>query len=523
MLHRSAVVRWVPRYVRRCPRAQPRRRRAAASAGRANATSNCPPMFSAVNEDNGEVMMAAKARQHDIQKEALSTLDPTVTDVSQMLLRRAETLLHRWKNLKETILTRCNGGAPFVAHNLSPNKMKESFLNQEQDAVSFMAQTEVFAVVKDMLPLPTHQGGIGDRSEADEIWNDTQEDSRQGGRLSCRTSSMVIIPDEATGDAVKYLEQLGKHRIEAVQGKVDPGKGSPPTLPAIFSLPEIVVFLQLYDELNSEDGELLLRLLAELRRIVFSARKGVGDEARMLSEAEESVVPRLLLTLSSLGIVEEHVLQRLVTVNGGRFMSRAKLARYSEADLVRLLVAFGRFRLHHEPCFNVTAKTLRRKSLCNPLRSFRRRALACTSDAVFAKNAKGDIVSSLMAGLTLNDLLEALTAIALSLCRDAEVVELLAARIVTAVEEEEDRVRYSRGEAHTREKDLGFFRTLQVHRAAKVCEQMELAQPALAQLLHCLSMRYGGVVADGGEDALSPERVGFYDFITADLVKVRRS
>ncbi|RNE97330.1 hypothetical protein TraAM80_09385 [Trypanosoma rangeli] len=523
MLHRSAVVRWVPRYARQCPWVRPRGQRAAAAAGRANVASNCSPMFLAVNEDNGEVMMATKARQHDVQKEASSALDPTVTGVSQMLLRKAETLLHRWKNLNETMLIHCIGGVPFIARNLSPNKMKESFLKQEQDAVSFMAQTEVFAVVKDMLPLSTHQGDIGDRSETDEIRNNPQEDSRQGGGLTCRTSSMVVIPDEATTDAVKYLEQLGKHRIEAVQGKADLVKGSSPTLPVIFSLPEIVVFLQLYDEMNCEDGELLLRLLAELRRIVFSARKEVGDEKRMLSEAEEGVVSRLLLTLSSLGIAEEHVLQRLVTVNGGRFMSRAKLARYSEADLVRLLVAFGRFKLHHEPCFNVTAKTLRRKSLCSPLRSFRRRALAYASGAVSEGNTKRVSVSSLMAGLTLNDLLEALTAIALSLCRDVEVVELLAASIVTAVEEEEDRGRSNRGEAQTRDEELGFVRTLQVHRATKVCEQMELAQPALAQLLHRLSIRYGGVLADGGEDALSPERVGFYDFITADLVKVRHS
>ncbi|RNF26891.1 uncharacterized protein Tco025E_00854 [Trypanosoma conorhini] len=524
MLRRGVVVRWVPRYARQFPRGRGRgRKAAAAAAGLASVASNCSTESPVVRAYDEQVALAAKARQREVKKGAPSTPDSTIPDVSNLLLRKAEKLLDRWQKLSETMVTRRIGGVPSVACVSSPNKIQRSSLDQERDAVLFMAQTEVFAVVKGVLPSSTRQDVIVDRSAEDKGPTDPQKGSTQEGRSTRGTSSMVIIPDEAAADAVKYLEQLGKRHAGTVQGGVDSVEGPSPTSALVFSLHELVVFLQLYNDVNCEDGELLLRLLAELRRVVFSARKGLDNEPGVLSIREESVVPRLLLTLSSLGIVEDNVLQRLVTVNGGRFISRAKIARYSEADLVRLLVAFHRFGLHHEPCFGLAAKVLRRKSLCSPLSSFRRRALSYKTDSLPAGDVKSGGVPALMSGLTLNELLEALTAVSLSLSREREVVELLAATIVAAVEEEEGAVHRNGGGARTREEDAGFFRTLQVHRAAKVCEQMEQAQPALAHLLHRLSIRYGGVLADGGEEALSPERVGFYDFVTADLVKVRRS
>ncbi|EKF32651.1 hypothetical protein MOQ_003494 [Trypanosoma cruzi marinkellei] len=516
MFQRSFVVRWVPRYIRRVPQARQKEHPDAMVMGWSKASSKRRAECSAVSKHDGGAVRVAQAKRPEITEEASTVLASPVSDVSRLLLRKAETLLDSWQKLNmTTAISGSRGDSSRGMTNLSSNP--------ERDAVAFMAQTEVFAVVKGMLHLSTPLEGSLNRCEEDNKHDGLRQDAFQERRSTSSISGMVVIPDEGTTDAVKYLAQIGRHHMGKVQDEVASLEDSFPTSSAIFSLHEIVVFLQLYNTMDCEDGELLLQLLGELRRIVFSTGKKIHNGQHVLTKSEEDVIPQLLLTLSSLGIVEENVLQRIVGINNGSFLSRAKIARYPESDLIRLLVAFNRFGLHHEPCFHVTAKTLRRKSLRNPLKSFCRNALNCRADAAPLKDVERSRVPSSMAGLTMNELLEALTAIALSLCREREVVELLAATIVTAVEDEED-MRYSTNEkAKTREKELGLLRTLQVHRAAKVCEQMDMAQPSLAHLLHRLSIRYGGLLADGGDVSLSPERVGFYDFITADLVKARCS
>ncbi|EAN92010.1 hypothetical protein C3747_33g143 [Trypanosoma cruzi] len=518
MLQRSFVVRWVPRYIRQVPRVrQKKEQRDAVAMGRSKAPSKRRAECSAVSERDGGVARAAQAKRLEITEEGSTVLESPVSDVSRLLLRKAETLLDSWQKLNMTMTISGSRSDSLMG-------MKNSSSSQKRDAVAFMAQTEVFAVVKGMIHLSTPHEGSLNRCEEDNKHDSLRQNAFQEYRSTNIISGMVVIPDEATNDAVNYLAQIGRHRVGKVQDKVASLDDSFPISSAIFSLHEVVVFLELYNAMDCEDGELLLRLLEELRRIVFSTEKEIRTENHVLRECEEGVIPRLLLTLSSLGIVEENVLQRIVAINDGSILSRATIARYPESDLIRLLVAFNRFGLHHEPCFHVTAKTLRRNSLRNPLKSFCRNAVNCRVDAApLGDGEKRSRIPSSMAGLTMNELLEALTAIALSLCREREVVKLLAATIVTAVEDEEYMRCSTKEKAKTREEDLGLLRTLQVHRAAKVCEQMDMPQPSLAHLLHRLSIRYGGLLADGGDVSLSPERVGFYDFITADLVKARCS
>ncbi|RNF19599.1 hypothetical protein TcG_04180 [Trypanosoma cruzi] len=516
MLQRSFVVRWVPRYIRQAPQVRQKEQRDAVAMGRSKATSKRRAECSAVSKRDGGVARATQEKRLEITEEASTVLESPVSDVSRLLLRKAETLLDSWQKLNMTM-------AISGSRSDSLRGMKNSSSNQKRDAVAFMAQTEVFAVVKGMIHLSTPQEGSLNRCEEDNKHDGLRQNAFQEYRSTNSISGMVVIPDEVTNDAVNYLAQIGRHCVGKVQDEVASLDDSSPTSSAIFSLREVVVFLELYNAMDCEDGGLLLRLLQELRRIVFSTEKEIRTENHVLREFEEGVIPRLLLTLSSLGIVEEHVLQRIVAINDGSILSRAKIARYPESDLIRLLVALNRFGLHHEPCFHVTAKTLRRNSLRNPLKSFCRNALNFRVDAAPIGDGERSRVPSSMAGLTMNELLEALTAIALSLCREREVVKLLAATIVTAVEDEEYMRCSTKEKAKTREEDLGLLRTLQVHRAAKVCEQMDMPQPSLAHLLHRLSIRYGGLLADGGDVSLSPERVGFYDFITADLVKARCS
>lgn len=508
MLRRSPFARWVPRYFGRT--AHPREKRGNV-APRGGGSLRGP----AANKYGEDAAAKGEASRHEGEVQTSSATDLAITGSSHKLVRKAEALFGRWQALGGTVVNHSVGCEVPAPHSVQSDSVRSLPRNGPRDAVLFTAQTEVFAVLKTILPRVER---CGEASSRDAF----QQKPTREGELSPPVDNLVVIPDEVAENPKKFLHHIERHRTDKAADCVALSGDAHSASPG-FSMREILVFLRLYHAVESEDGVLLLQLLEELRRAVFKPQERHVDEARKGNGDENSVIPQLLLTLSELGLVEERVLEKLTTL-GGCFLSRRQIFCYPECDLVRLLVAFHRFKLHHEPCFKATMKALRQKTLRSPLKSFLLGVRAQQDRNALDEGTNKGGIPSCMTGLTVNELLEALSAIALSLYRERAVVELLVATILAAVREDEEKFGNSiSGEANAGAKNLGVLRTLQIHRAAKICEQMEMAQPVLAHLLHRLSVSYGGLIVDGGEGPLNPERVGFYDFITADLVKVVRS
>ncbi|ORC90319.1 uncharacterized protein TM35_000081170 [Trypanosoma theileri] len=418
------------------------------------------------------------------------------------------------------------GSRPSVHRSFSSSGVvTDTSHRSRMDAVLFEAKTEVFSVLRTILPPPQRGGTDVGPCSVQSRGDDGMVQGSVPHKGPSSTAGLVVIPDEATPDAAGYLRRVrDSHRTGEVRSGVTL-PGGEQQRPALLSMKEIAVFAELYHILECEDGVLLLQLMAELRCLVLTPVKRLAGETIPPSEGGiGNAVSQLLLTLSSLGLVEERVLQRLTSPRGP-FLSPAQLAHQAAGDLVRLLVAFHRFGLHHEPCFKAVVRVLKWRSLRNPLRSCVETVFAQSNGDVLGGGVpEADMVPVCMAGLSVNNLLEAMAAIALSLHRERAVVELLAATVVAAVWNDERMFLDSAaGRVSAQHDHVLVFRTVQVHRAAKTCEQMELGQASLAHLLHRLSICYSGLLVNNGEDPLSPERVGFYDSVTADLVKVNRS
>ncbi|KEG15213.1 hypothetical protein DQ04_00141010 [Trypanosoma grayi] len=446
------------------------------------------------------------------------TVEQNAAPPVMILLRKAEELLRCWQELDDVMVNRKIGHGQSSPHTLSASETEALSLQQQRDMVFFTAKAEVFAVLKALLP-PVQCRGGGSGVDAPPQ-NYKRETETHAGRKS--VGGLAVIPDEATADVGGYLQQLGTSRLGDGKGG-ESFSSDTQRRPAVLSMKDIVVFLQLYHALECEDGILLLQLMEELQCIVLAPKIRSINEDALSNKGHESAVPQVLLVMSGLGLVEEFVLQALIRPSGP-FLSPAEIARLHESDLVRLLVALHRFGLHQEPCFKSTTKVLRQRAHRKPLKSFIRPHLAHPSGAPPSDAAKSAGIPACVVGLTVNELLEGISAVALSVHREKAVVEFLSAIIIAAVEvEERNSASITRERVDAHEHNLGLLRTLQVHRAAKLCEQMQLEQPALAHLLHRLSIRHGGLLVDGGETAMNPERVGFFDAITADLVKVCHS
>ncbi|KAH9577988.1 hypothetical protein LSM04_001858 [Trypanosoma melophagium] len=511
MIRQSALLRWTPRYFTRSARSLRSGPQGSLAARSRNvsprpmaahaATSTCTGRVGATGASavfpEGRECKRCVEHSGELSPMANSSTAETVSAIVQ----KAESLLSRWQQLDERIENHQIGSRPCFHRSFSSGAVEDTSHILRMDAVQFEAKNEVFSVLRTILPPPkrrcTNVEPCSSQSTGD-------ESMAQGGvphTGPSLTDGLVVIPDEAAPDAEGYLRRVRSgHRTGEVQSGVTLLDGEQQR-PALLSMGEIAVFAELYHALECEDGTLLLQLMAELRCLVLAPVKRLADKTMPPSEGDfGSAISQLLLTLSSLGLVEERVLQSLTSPRGP-FLSPAQLAHQDAGDLVRLLVAFHRFGLHHEPCFKMAVRALKRRSLRGPLRSCVETIFAQSNgDAFRGGLAEADMVSACMARLTVNNLLEAMAAIALSLHREKVVVELLAATVVVAVWNDE---RMSVDSATGR--------------------QMELGQVALANLLHRLSICHSGLLVNSGEDPLSPERVGFYDPVTADLVKVNRS
>ncbi|GET93658.1 hypothetical protein, conserved [Leishmania tarentolae] len=363
-----------------------------------------------------------------------------------------------------------------------------------------------------------------------------------------------------------------------------------------FSISELVLFLRLYDSTNIEDGQLLVQMMSEIRRQLFSLAEAAADAAvttagsstpsvgssttneddgegqsrcvKGISQAPGGSLlplPAMLYTMSSLGIVEEDVLDVVTSCamyNGTRRrrgLLYSQLCFYSVADLLQLLVALHRFGHQQHSSTKTVTKALRAslysssttasrfhrhvKLLKKMIQSQSRapspgegRISGAATDAdtagIASMIAADEELRSLAFGLEcpLFLLLEALTTTSTTVHRRADVVAFLSDLIaVTAVAELTTAVQESRdSHSHAGFKDLEreaqeFVLAVshQLLRAAKLTECMELPQILLSHVFAWSTTLSGrGVVVDGGEDSTFPsDRVVYYDHVTADLIK----
>ncbi|CAC9552618.1 hypothetical protein conserved [Leishmania donovani] len=399
------------------------------------------------------------------------------------------------------------------------------------------------------------------------------------------------------GDSANPASRQRFRVVPVVSGSpVVPPRGPRMTAAADFALSDLVLFLRLYDSANVEDGQLLVQVMNEIRRQLFALAETAADAAAArdgsstpsvagttvgdhdLEAANKGVkgisrapsasplpLPAMLYTMSSLGIVEEAVLDVVTScavhdgARGRRGLLYSQLRLYSVADLLQLLVALHRFGHQQQPSTMAVTKALRASlySTSTTTSRFHRRARslkkafaarsrtpasgegrvdATAADAdtggVAAMIAADEELSSLALGLEcpLFLLLEALTATATTVHRRADVVAFLSDLIaVTAVAELTTAVHESRGrhspagcEDLAREaQEFVFAVSHQLLRAAKLTECMELPQILLSDVFAWSTTLSGrGVFVDGGEDnAVPSDRVAYYDHVTADLIK----
>lgn len=409
-----------------------------------------------------------------------------------------------------------------------------------------------------------------------------------------------LLPPPATMSGGGSANPASRQRFRLVpvvgSGPIAPPRGPPMTAAADFSLSDLVLFLRLYDSANVEDGQLLMQLMNEIRRQLFALAEAAADAAAarggssapsvagvtvgehdqeaanrgvkgisQVPSASLLPLPAMLYTMSSLGIVEEAVLDVVTSCAvhdgacGRRGLLYSQLRLYSVADLLQLLVALHRFGHQQQPSTKAVAKALRASLYSTPTNAsrFHRRArslkkalaarprtpssgegrvgaTAAVADTggVAAMIAADKELSSLAFGLEcpLFLLLEALTATATTVHRRTDVVAFLSDLIaVTAVTELMTAVHESRGRRSPAGcEDLAleaqgfvFAVSHQLLRAAKLTECMELPQILLSNVFAWSTTLSGrGVVVDGGEDRAVPsDRVAYYDHVTADLIK----
>ncbi|KAG5488988.1 hypothetical protein JIQ42_00608 [Leishmania sp. Namibia] len=364
---------------------------------------------------------------------------------------------------------------------------------------------------------------------------------------------------------------------------------------ADFSLSDLVLFLRLYDSANVADGQVLAQLLSEIRRHLFALAETETEAAAAIdasatrsvagTTAEENLeadsrgvkrmlpapsslplpLPAMLYTMSSLGVVEEAVLDVVAScamrdgARQRRGLLYSQIRLYSVRELLQLLVALQRFGHQQQPSTKSVMKALRASLYSTPAAAsrFHKRARAFKktlaarsrtaaggeghlkataaeddSDGVAAMMAADGELSSLAFGLEcpLYLLLEALTATATTVHRRADVVAFLSDLIaVTAVAELATAVYEGRrgcglaGREELAQEAQEFVLAVshQLLRAAKLTESMELPQILLSSVFAWSTTLAGrGVVVNGGEDnAVPSDRVAYYDHVTADLIK----
>nr|CCC94023.1 conserved hypothetical protein [Trypanosoma congolense IL3000] len=539
MLRRTPFSRWVPQYFR-----QPMRKTRGQRRGSSNTAS-------AVREGN-KVRFSSDDQQkatcdEDLRRRISSAcetrkLDGNASSVDSprfyrspeivALMKKACALLNKWHQLDTSLVNQeirtklrvpythpLYGVGEYPVEKL-PNAISASGL-------SFACKTEVLGVFKTVLPPAPPQSSVLDCSNEASV----QQPGRQTHVCDVTKRRLSVIPDDAASDALTYLRRIRGDCTEKWQDAPNNGTTLQSVGCAVLSLHDVVVLLQLYEAAESEDGVLLLQFMDQVRRVVLSSCR--DGESGVAATCGGGVVAQLLLCFSSLGLMEESVLQQLINPRGP-FLTKQQVRCYDVCDLVRLLVAFHRFGLHHEKCFAFVIGALRDKLLRKPLRSFSRQSLTLNQFSSTMKLPEEDTVAQCVRELTVNDLLESLTGISLSIHRERAVVDFLLSLIITTVRYEEKTVAGShsvnltdcamRDQTTMNHKQKWVLaRAFQVHRAAKISEQMELPQPALPHLLEYLAVRYRGIIVDGGDGEITPENVGFFDTVTADLVKVARS
>ncbi|KPA81672.1 hypothetical protein ABB37_03981 [Leptomonas pyrrhocoris] len=420
----------------------------------------------------------------------------------------------------------------------------------------------------------------------------------------------------AVSSAATRASGAAAPRFRLVPSTTAPVTADPSALPTAkdegvqaFRLADLIVFLQLYDSVDADDGQLLVQLMTEVHRQLFAyalAQKSTADapgtNSRNPTSAEQAKnntdncrsrdrgdqlskpvvylpLPALLFTMSSLGLVEEAVLELVTTAAASTDGSRARrgllyrqLPLYSSEELITLLIALHRFGHSQQPSMKAVTKTLR-ASLYNPAtaassfhrimkgikKRTQRTAGTANAEAVEAQlpklrvegddeSAEVNVVRTLQSHVELQSLvvqlhsplfllLEALTAAAMTVYRRSDVISFLSDWIaVTAVMELAAALRcpgsgrsvLSSSTSHRVQEEAQeyvLFVAHQLLRAAKLTEEMELPQPVLSAVFAWSCTLSGkGVVVDGGEDSKVPsERVAFYDHVTADLIKAKRT
>lgn len=330
--------------------------------------------------------------------------------------------------------------------------------------------------------------------------------------------SLRVVPDEHVSDPLRGTQTSGAARPYA-------------SLP----LEDLVVFLELYDAAEHEDGRLLLQLLGELDRFLFYNMKHCLPEGIPTGKGAAKVklpLPQLLFVLSRLGAVPDATLQGITGDERGIVFEQLHL--YDENELLVLLVALHRFGLHNSKCMQRVIRCLQ-KRLYTPFSAasvFQKRMHQIESQMLsdsldealprVLKRVARNLDDVLQCGLPL--LLESQTAMAQTVFRRSDVVRFIAnLTVATAFRDAREVKRDSGLNAVQKTQSFQALASCVLH-AAKLTEQMSEPQPLLAETVSwCCSRSAKGVVVDGGEDADVPsDRRAYYDNVTADLIKVSR-
>lgn len=401
--------------------------------------------------------------------------------------------------------------------------------------------------------------------------------------LGSLRGSPCVTPARHSGGTASPTAAPHRFRVVA-DVVVENGADAPPpahdaATPAAYTLDDLVLFLQLYERVNAEDGQLLAQIMAEVRRRLLtrtrraSTKQPAEPNLEPLSAAEEEALPlpAMLYVMSSLGVVEEAVLDLVTScapldgTPARRGLLYRELRRYSVVELLQLLVALHRFGHHQQPSTKAVTRALRAAlyDATTPAGEFHKRARAFKK--ALAQNrhgatpshgsgggaaagdvpatAEGDtadersVAAALAADAALRALagtlscplfllLEALTAATASVHRRADVVTFLSdLAAVTATAELLTAVQDSSRRPMTAPHDFVVAVSHQLLRAAQLTEGMEQPQLLLSEVFAWSTTLSGkGVLVDGGEDSKVPsDRIAYYDHVTADLIKAGRA
>lgn len=548
MLRRSSWLRWVPNYRHGQPpkRVVARKHNDNRPAGRRQGSVRAPPLGETVS--------------------SLALVSPLASSVHEIASRRAAAfpLCEKAREL----VTAWQGGNESLFSPSSPSSSVGAGDGRGREGgLRFSALRDVLSPLALLLPPPPlHMRQPKPQQAA----------TTEGDTPSLTALKLRVVPDDEVGtiDTTKPSSTTASSRCLSVTP---------------FSLEELVTCLTLYDLAECEDGELLLRLLGEVHRFVCGnvpkVLSGRTEFANNTSASVKLPFPQLLLVLSRLGLAEERVLQAIVSRprahsregNDGGLLY-PQLPQYAVSELVLLLAGFHRFALHNDYAFRETVKTLQHlhlfrprsdasafnKSLAKAVKEWTTRTAQGTVVDVAAASASpghrlthkaltqeetrrlvatravADENPSRDAARTVFDelpqlpaslqcptplLVEALTALSLSLFRRREVVCFLAHVLVVSAVAELSLIA-SDAELDNASKRVAVNTVSHtLLRAVRLCEEMNEPQALLADCLaFAVDVSWGGVLTDGGEDADVPsERRAYYDHVTADLVKVHRS